>query len=127
MKTALIHRYDNKPDILAVKENGCSEVYRRSRTDNFDLIVVVPTMAAKTSLAVYGVFAAALLLMHGSQKLFGFPPFDGAMPPLLSKMGLLGVIEFFGSALVVASIFTRPPLFCSPLRWRPTPSRCTHL
>ena len=54
MKVALIHRYDNKPDILAVKENGCSEVYRRSRTDNFDLVVVIPTVAAKTSLAVYG-------------------------------------------------------------------------
>jgi putative oxidoreductase len=59
-------------------------------------------------LSLLRIFAAVLLLMHGSQKLFGFPPSDIGMPPLLSKMGLLGVIEFFGSALVVAGLFTRP-------------------
>ena len=63
---------------------------------------------APRMLSLLRIFAAALLLMHGSQKLFGFPPPDGAMPPLLSKMGLLGVIELFGSALVVAGLFTRP-------------------
>jgi len=33
MQKALIHRYDNKPDILAVEKMGCSEVYRRSKDD----------------------------------------------------------------------------------------------
>jgi putative oxidoreductase len=63
---------------------------------------------APRMLSLLRIFAAALLMMHGSQKLFGFPPSGSALPPLLSKMGLLGMIEFFGSALVVAGLFTRP-------------------
>jgi putative oxidoreductase len=59
-------------------------------------------------LSLLRIVAAGLLLMHGSQKLFGFPGADLPMPPLLSKMGLLGIIEFFGSALVVIGLFTRP-------------------
>jgi putative oxidoreductase len=66
------------------------------------------TAWAPRMLSSLRILAASLLLLHGSQKLFGFPPVDGALPPLLSKMGLLGVIEFFGSALVVAGLFTRP-------------------
>jgi uncharacterized membrane protein YphA (DoxX/SURF4 family) len=58
--------------------------------------------------------------MHGSQKLFGFPEPDMPLPSLLSKMRLLGIIEFFGSALVMIGLFTAPPLsFCRP-PWRPT-------
>jgi hypothetical protein len=52
MQKALIHRYDNKPDILAVEKNGCSEVYRRARDDNFDVVIVVPTSYARTQTAV---------------------------------------------------------------------------
>jgi putative oxidoreductase len=63
---------------------------------------------APRMLSLLRIFAAALLMMHGSQKLFGFPPADMALPPLLSKMGMLGLIEFFGSGLVVAGLFTRP-------------------
>jgi hypothetical protein len=52
IKKALIHRYDNKPDMLAVEKNGCSEVYKRSRDKNFDLVIVVPTQRARTSIAI---------------------------------------------------------------------------
>jgi hypothetical protein len=52
MQKALIHRYDNKPDILAVEKNGCSEVYRRARDDDFDVVIVVPTSYARTQTAV---------------------------------------------------------------------------
>ena len=54
MKIALIHRYDNKPDITSVKQNGCSEVYARSRKDDFDLVIVIPAQSARTNQAVYG-------------------------------------------------------------------------
>jgi hypothetical protein len=54
MQKALIHRYDNKPDILAVEKNGCSDVYRRVRDDNFDVVIVVPTSHAGTQTAVVG-------------------------------------------------------------------------
>lgn len=48
----LVHRYDNEPDIRAVKERGYSDVYVRSKDDNFDLVAVVPTLKAKTKTAV---------------------------------------------------------------------------
>lgn len=52
MAKALIHRYDNEADILAVEEKGFSDVYRRAATDDFEIVVVVPTGAAETQTAV---------------------------------------------------------------------------
>lgn len=54
MKRALIHRYDNKPDILAVESRGYSDVYSSVADNDFDLVIVVPTGSAKTNIAVYG-------------------------------------------------------------------------
>jgi hypothetical protein len=54
MQKALIHRYDNKPDILEVEKHCCSEVYRRSKDDTFDVVIVVPTGTAGTQIAVVG-------------------------------------------------------------------------
>src|SRR5262245_57079588 len=59
-------------------------------------------------LSLLRILSALLLLMHGSQKLFDIPPSDIGIPPLLSKMGLLAIIEFYGSALVAFGLFTRP-------------------
>ena len=53
-KKAIIHRYDNLADILAVEKNGCSEVYKRARDDDFELVIVVPTGRAKTLVSVVG-------------------------------------------------------------------------
>ena len=46
------------------------------------------------------------------KNLFGFlaPP-EAVTPPLLSLMGLAGVLEFFGGLLVVLGLFTRPAAF----------------
>src|SRR5215475_5305346 len=51
-KKAILHRYDNLPDILAVEKNGCSEVYKRAADDDFELVIVVPTTRARTIKAV---------------------------------------------------------------------------
>ncbi len=49
--------------------------------------------------------AGFLFLWHGAQKLFGFA---GAQPvELVSQLGLGGVIEFFGGALICIGLFTR--------------------
>ncbi|WP_168734692.1 HNH endonuclease [Deinococcus sp. KSM4-11] len=48
----LIHRYDNEPDIRAVKERGYSDVFMRSKNDDFDFVAVVPTLKARTKTAV---------------------------------------------------------------------------
>jgi putative oxidoreductase len=57
------------------------------------------------------VIAGAMLMQHGGQKLFGFPPsagrpFDGA-PELLSKMWIAGALETFGGLLLVLGLLTR--------------------
>ncbi|GEM_PF-1977139 len=52
MVKALIHRYDNKPDMLAVEKNRCSDVFNHSLDNDFELVIVVPTRAADTDLAI---------------------------------------------------------------------------
>ena len=56
-----------------------------------------------------------LFFPHGAQKLFalfgGFGGQPGATAPLLSLMGVAGVLEFFGGLLVMCGLFTRPVAF----------------
>lgn len=54
MQKALIHRYDNETDILEVEKHRCSEVFSRSTDNTFDIVIVVPTIAARTQIAVVG-------------------------------------------------------------------------
>lgn len=55
IKRALIHRYDNEPDILAVKEKGRSEVYDFcKKVGEFSVVIVVPTGKAKTTKVAVG-------------------------------------------------------------------------
>jgi putative oxidoreductase len=63
-------------------------------------------------LSVLRITTAFLFMQHGGQKLFGFPaaPQAGA-PPLLSLLGLAGVLEFFGGLLILFGLFTRPVAF----------------
>ena len=53
-----------------------------------------------------------LFLQHGSAKLLGAPHnamFDGLQ--LMSLMGLAGVLELGGGALILVGLFTRPVAF----------------
>lgn len=56
--------------------------------------------------------AGILFLQHGLQKMFGllggFMGTPGATAPLMSQMGLAGVLEVAGGALLIAGLFTRP-------------------
>jgi len=53
-----------------------------------------------------------LFMCHGSQKLFGFPVApEMHQPPLFSLLGLAGVLEFFGGALILIGLLTRPVAF----------------
>jgi len=54
LKKAILHRYDNKPDIIAVEKNGCSEVFKRAKDNDFDLVVIIPTRNANTDFSLYG-------------------------------------------------------------------------
>ena len=50
--------------------------------------------------------------LHGYQKFFGaFGGLGGQRPPLDSLMGVAGVLETFGGALIILGLFTRPVAF----------------
>src|SRR5437667_7568774 len=63
-------------------------------------------------LSVMRIFVAFLFMAHGAQILFGFltPP-GTPTAPILSQIGIGGVLEFFGGALILLGLFTRPVAF----------------
>ena len=64
------------------------------------------------ALAILRIGAGLLFMQHGLQKLFGmlggFGGTPGATAPLDSLMGVAGVLELVGGALLVAGLFVRP-------------------
>ena len=64
--------------------------------------------------SVLRIVAAFTFIQFGTMKLFAFPigmPPDGGTAPLFSQMGLAGVLETFGGALLLLGLFTRPVAF----------------
>jgi putative oxidoreductase len=61
------------------------------------------------------IVASLIYMQHGAQKLFGLlggvGPQPGGTVELMSLMGLAGLIEFFGGALVALGLLTRPVAF----------------
>lgn len=57
--------------------------------------------------------AAFLFMQSGTMKLFGFPtPMPGGMKlALLSQVGIGGILEVFGGALMLVGLYTRPVAF----------------
>jgi len=63
-------------------------------------------------LSVLRITVGFLLIPHGTQKLLGFPASPEAhQVPLMSLIGLAGVLELFGGALLLIGLFTRPVAF----------------
>jgi putative oxidoreductase len=63
-------------------------------------------------LAVLRIITAYLFMAHGTAKLFGMPHvamFDGLQ--LMSLVGLAGVLEVVGGALLLIGLYTRPVAF----------------
>lgn len=64
------------------------------------------------ALALLRIVAGYTFLLHGTAKLFGLPHierFDGLQ--WLSLMGVAGMLETVGGALLVLGLFTRPVAF----------------
>jgi putative oxidoreductase len=59
--------------------------------------------------ALLRIVAGLLFAQHGVQKLFGL--LGGTQQPLLSQMGLAGVIETFGGLAIALGLFTSPVAF----------------
>jgi putative oxidoreductase len=63
-------------------------------------------------LSVLRLVAGFLFIVHGTQKWIGFPvPPPGGPADLNSLMGVAGIIETIGGALLLAGLFTRPIAF----------------
>ncbi|MGE0045285.1 MAG: DoxX family protein [Hyphomonadaceae bacterium] len=64
-------------------------------------------------LSVLRIVAALGFMQHGLQKLFNFPPGErGPVENWLSfPVGIAGILETFGGALLLIGLFTRPVAF----------------
>lgn len=72
-----------------------------------------PTWAPQL-LSVLRIVAAFIFILAGTMKLFAFPagiPPTGGTVPLMSEMGLAGVLETVGGGLMLLGLFTRPVAF----------------
>ncbi|MDB5505747.1 MAG: DoxX family protein [Devosia sp.] len=65
---------------------------------------------APQALAVLRIVAALLFILHGTQKIIGFPASD-MTPPLMSLFGLAGIIEIIAGLLILVGFLTRPAAF----------------
>jgi putative oxidoreductase len=65
------------------------------------------------ALAVLRIVTAYLFLQHGTSKLLGIPAVEmfKAGVPLLSMIGIAGLIEIVGGMLLLIGLFTRPTAF----------------
>lgn len=62
-------------------------------------------------LSLLRIVAAFLFMLHGTQKMFGFPAPPYSEFNLVSMTGVAGALEVFGGALLLIGLFTRPVAF----------------
>jgi putative oxidoreductase len=63
-------------------------------------------------LSLLRIASALLFMQHGTMKLLDYPPTgDYDDLPLLSIVGVAGILELFGGALLLVGLFTRPVAF----------------
>lgn len=64
------------------------------------------------ALGALRIVSALLFIQHGAQKLLSFPAaLEMGTPPLLSLMGVGGLIELGGGVLLLIGLFSRPVAF----------------
>ena len=65
-------------------------------------------------LSTLRIVASFLFMQFGTAKLFAFPAAimpGGGTAPLMSLVGVAGILETFGGALLLVGLFTRPIAF----------------
>ena len=63
-------------------------------------------------LSILRIASALLFMQHGTMKLLDYPPTgDHADLELMSLVGVAGMLELFGGALLLVGLFTRPVAF----------------
>lgn len=66
---------------------------------------------AGEALSLLRIVAALLFLLHGSSKLFGFPPFPMELPPTGSLLWIGAILELVGGLLLLFGFLSRPVAF----------------
>jgi putative oxidoreductase len=76
-------------------------------------IGIIPSKWSGAILSVLRIFTGLLFISHGMTKLFNFPatPYFPSAVPVFSFMGVTGVIELVGGALIILGLFTRLTAF----------------
>ena len=82
--------------------------------------MIAPNLVSKWSAwaprfqSVLRIVAAFMFMLAGTMKLFAFPagmPPKGGTVELMSQIGIGGILEVFGGALLLLGLFTRPIAF----------------
>jgi putative oxidoreductase len=63
------------------------------------------------ALAALRIMTALLLIEHGTQKFFNFPPAEQPFGDLMNLIGVAGVLEIVGGILILVGFMTRPTAF----------------
>ncbi len=63
------------------------------------------------ALGALRIVSSLTFIAHGTQKVFGFPAGERGQPELLSLMGVGGLIELIGGALLLIGLCSRPVAF----------------
>jgi putative oxidoreductase len=78
-----------------------------------NLVAKWPSLAPQL-LSLLRIVAAFMFILSGTMKLFAFPigmPPDGGTAKMMSQVGIGGILETFGGALLFLGLFTRPVAF----------------
>jgi putative oxidoreductase len=63
-------------------------------------------------LSILRIVTAVCFILHGTQKLFNWPPAPQPMHvQLMSQFGIAGILETFGGLAILLGVFTRPVAF----------------
>ena len=66
---------------------------------------------APQALSLLRIVAALLFLLHGTSKLFGYPPFPMALPEVGTLLWIGAILELVGGLLLLLGLFSRPTAF----------------
>jgi putative oxidoreductase len=77
------------------------------------IFVPAPPPWPSRMLSVLRIVMGLLFITFGTMKVFGYPPMPPGMPPipLMSQMGIGGMMEVVGGILIALGLFTRPVAF----------------
>jgi putative oxidoreductase len=65
---------------------------------------------ASRMLSVFRIVAGLVFVSEGTTKLFNYPPSEHVFP-LMSLLGLAGILEFFGGLAIALGLLTKPVAF----------------